>query len=536
MAATWGDAAATQGANRDLDAIGALFDLAHRLDRLGGAPGVAALLDEVNDQRVPARRVPVELGRAGVAALTAHRAKGRQWPLVVVAAVQDGVWPAARRRGSLFDLRDLTVDGRFAPPTIGEHLAAERRLFYVACTRAQDSLVVTAVDQVGSGGLAPSRFLSELGCPIVPVGPPGPTPTTWIGFIGLLRRTAADPTAHPTLRAAACLRLADLAEARDAAGRQLVPLAAPERWWGSATAVAEAPADVDSAGAPIRLSGSQVDGLLSCPRQWFLARRARAERDRSPGAVFGTLVHTLAQQLAAGVIDRPTASRRLDEVWPDIGFPAAWQGASEREQAEAALDRFEVWQHAQVDRVVLGLEVHFETSVRIGQRTVRLTGQIDRLDRTADGLVRVVDFKTAKVAPSKAEAAANHQLGVYQLAIQTGALGDLLGPTPRLSDAELVHVRLPAGVGQPGPKVARQASLDRQSHLEQPDPAALGRLTERSVGMPRDYPTWVHHRLAVGAEILAEGRYPAVAQRSCRWCQFRSSCPIQVADEEEASV
>jgi RecB family exonuclease len=354
-----------------------------------------------------------------------------------------------------------------------------------------------------------------------------------------------------------------MSELVDDAGRPVVPVANPRRWWGApddadgfdvpertdgrlaGASKVEGPepaaplgvsalrADPASqTGEPVKLSGSQLDGLLACPRQWFLARRARAERDRSPGAVFGTLIHALAQRMAAGDLDRAEALRRLDEVWADLEFPALWLRASERDQAVAALGRIEEWQQTRTGRTVVGLELRHESVIEAGPHVVRLTGQIDRLDRDGEGRLWVVDFKTAKVAPSLAEAAGNHQMGVYQLAIHSGALESLVGEGPRLGGAELVYVRLPAAAGAASPKVFIQASLDTQPHLDEDNADAIDGLTMESMGEPSDYPTWVHHRLAVAAQVVVEDAYPAVAGRSCRWCQFRSSCPEQVGDEE----
>jgi RecB family exonuclease len=288
----------------------------------------------------------------------------------------------------------------------------------------------------------------------------------------------------------------------------------------------------EPAPAVVRLSGSQLGGLLACPRQWFLARRVRAEGRRPPGARFGALVHTLLQHLAAGAVDRAEAVRRLDAAWDSLDFAAAWQRDSERGQALAALDRFEAWQRGHPDRTVVGLEVAFAAEVAAGPYRVRLSGQIDRLDQDSDGRCWIADYKTGKVAPTAAQAASDCQLAAYQLAVQSGALAALTGPAPRLGGAELVFVRLPARQGAAGPKVLAQPSLAAQPQLAAGAELAVERLVSEPVGPPEAYPTWAHHRLAVAAQIRAEGRYPAVAGRPCRWCQFRSSCPVAAGDEE----
>ena len=72
--------------------------------------------------------------------------------IVVVAGVQEGLWPDLRRRGSLLEADRIGRDGLAEPLTPGALLAEERRLFYVAATRARERLVVTAVKAPADDG------------------------------------------------------------------------------------------------------------------------------------------------------------------------------------------------------------------------------------------------------------------------------------------------------------------------------------------------------------------------------------------------
>ncbi len=175
LADKWAAASARGGrrgatADRDLDAVMVLFDAAARFtDRLPGAR-VEAFLDHLTDQQLPADTLAPTADRGeAVRILTAHAAKGLEWDLVVVAGVQEGVWPDLRLRGTVLGSERLVdvAAGREggAASQVSALLDEERRLFYVATTRARRSLLVTAVDasSSGSGGdEQPSRFLSEL--------------------------------------------------------------------------------------------------------------------------------------------------------------------------------------------------------------------------------------------------------------------------------------------------------------------------------------------------------------------------------------
>src|SRR5699024_2568689 len=110
-----------------------------------------------------------------------------------LAGVQEGVWPNMRYRGSLLHAERLTPDGPAHPPSMSTTLAEERRLFYVACTRAVDRLVVTAVQSPADDGDQPSRFVLSLAESRAVDAPPEPQaragrPYTLRGAVAGLRR------------------------------------------------------------------------------------------------------------------------------------------------------------------------------------------------------------------------------------------------------------------------------------------------------------------------------------------------------------
>ena len=493
-------------ADADLDALCARFESAAEADRRGGAGGIRAFLAELAGQQIPAdRERESRLRGRGVQVLTAHRARGREWDLVVVAGVQEGVWPVGRRVSTVLEAAALTTDGLTGRTDHRDLLAAERRLFHLACSRAKRRLVVTAAAGTEGEADSPSRFLAELG---VPVSAPDRhrQPLTLAAMAAELRRFATAPGAAPELRAAAAVELARLADATDDRGLHLAPSADPSTWWGvrDLTSVPEPLAS----GRSVRLSPSQVTGILTCPRRYFLAREARGEGEPGLAAALGSLIHLLVQQAVTEGWGLAELRERLNQVWHRLRFEAAWLSATERVEVELGLARFLAWREAAAADLV-GVEVPFTLELVVDDLTVVLDGKVDWLERTSGGL-RVVDFKTSRSAPTRAAIAGMEQLGIYQLAVASGGFAGL-EPDTGTAGAAAVYLRLP-GRPEDLPKEFDQASLMSTPYLYA-DPEE-----ER-------YPTWVHQRVALAAGVVAEGTYPATPGPHCRTCPFANSCP-----------
>jgi len=411
------------------------------------------------------------------------------------------VWPDLRRRGSLLEADRITPDGLAPPPTLASVLAEERRLFYVAVTRASERLLVTAVASPDEDGDQPSRFLRELGVEPAPVSQRPHRPLSVAGLVAELRAVAVDPAAGEPLRQAAAARLAALAVESDGDGRPLVPAARPESWWGLADETCcEVP--VRDPAVPVSMSGSALARLVDCPLEWFLDREVHAASSRAPTMSFGSVVHVLADEVAQqrSPADVDVLMQRLDRVWHELAFDAPWQSAQQREEARAALERFLRWHAQSRGRRLLTTEHPFEVEVEVGEHRVTLRGACDRIEADDDGRIHVADFKTGKTPPSAAEIARHPQLAVYQLAVAHGALDDVEGGSRECAGAELVHLRKDAKGGLP--VVQGQAALQDDEH----DPA------------------WAERMLAeAAARVLGEDFGPQPSEH-CARCGFRRCC------------
>lgn len=104
---------------------------------------------------------PEEIGPEAVRVMTVHSAKGLEFRYVFIVHLVERRFPATERKETL-EIPDALV--KEILPTGDIHLQEERRLFYVACTRAKDGLWLTAArDYGGARKKKPSMFLYELG-------------------------------------------------------------------------------------------------------------------------------------------------------------------------------------------------------------------------------------------------------------------------------------------------------------------------------------------------------------------------------------
>lgn len=497
-----------RNADRDLDAVCALFDTAARAEERTGGRGALNFLEEVDAQDIAADTLSRRTARPdAVRLMTAHRSKGLEWRLVVVAGVQEGVWPDLRRRGSLLEADRIGRDGLAEPLTPGALLAEERRLFYVAATRARDRLIVTAVKAPADDGDQPSRFLTELGVEPRDVTGRPRRPLAVAALVAELRATTVDPAASDALREAAAHRLARLAALTDDEGQPLVPAAHPYRWWGleEPTRSAVPLRDRDQ---PVTLSGSALDQLANtCALQWFLGREVKADAPATAAQGFGNVVHVLADEVASSrtPADLDVLMERLDSVWNGLAFDAPWKSEQEKDHARAALERFLHW-HV-LDRGGRGpaaSEHDFDVTLEAGEYAVRIRGSMDRVEQDAEGRAYVVDFKTGKGAPTKDEVAAHPQLAVYQLAVREGAVDDLFdGRRPEPGGAELVQLRQPAPRKEGGdafPRIQAQGPLAGE---------------------------WVSDLLATAAGKVLDERFTPTTGTHCTHCTFRAACSAQ---------
>lgn len=486
------DAAA---AERHLAAVTALFDIAEDYVARTAGASVPGLLEQVAALQLARPADPVPATET-VAVLSPHAALGRDWEMVVIAGVQEGLWPNSTPRGGVLGTQRLldAIDG------LGDDVSArapvladERRLLIAAMGRARRRLLVTAVDSdSGDDAALPSPFVAELARwvtdplpsePLAPVAaPPVLSPAA---VVGRLRATvcAPDGVVDEARRARAATQLARLA----AAG---VAGADPAHWHGLAGPSTEAPL---TDGAEVTLSPSTLQTLTDCPLRW-LAERHGGSGPRELTSTLGSVVHAL---VAGSGRSEVAMIAELENIWAAVPFDSPWYAANELDRHRAMLSAFAAWRAAtRHELTVVGTEVDLDGTVAEG---VRVRGRIDRLERDPQGRLVIVDIKTAKTPVTKDDAQNHAQLGLYQLAVSAGLLD--AGTEP--GGGRLVYLGKPTTAG----------ATEREQ-------TALG---------PAEVDGWRDTVRAAAAATAGPG-FTARVNTGCAHCPIRPSCPAHAKE------
>ncbi len=498
---------------RALDALVALFDAAKRFVERTPNEKPHTFVRDILDSEVPEDSLSTPDRPGKVTLLTPATALGTEFDAVVVAGVQDGIWPNVRLRGGLLQtwrLADAIHASRTSistePPGVLDRRRAalhdELRLFVRAVSRARDRLLITAVDD---DDLTPSPFFGFLPAPEPPERHASAEhPLTLRGLVARHRRALTAAHAEPIRREAAG-QLAVLAG-------EGVPGADPAEWYGVTPTSTDAPLrDLAVTGA--RVSPSKMESYEECGLNWVVSALG-GDTVMPPTAGIGTIVHEAMERVPDGDLERMRAI--VAEHWPELDFETEWIGRKERRRADVLVDRLHTYL-GDVRREggrVIGSEMEFRFAVDVapdaGVATVPtvhpvgedrankavIHGYIDRVEayppeagehshargrgweRMAggtEGPVVVVDLKTGKNDPESDSGVAEHaQLAAYQVAVQEGLVEG--APPTSLAGARLVIVS--KTLAKSDYRIAHQHTLSDESRS-----AFLRRVSDAARGM-----------------------------------------------------
>jgi superfamily I DNA/RNA helicase/RecB family exonuclease len=419
-------------AGRNLDAVVALFAAANRYVERNPNGTIRSFIDDQLTLDLPQDTLAIGArDNERVLLLTSAALIGRRFKVVVIPQLIEGVWPNLKPRSSLLgavSLDELLTKKSESTELVRSELPEELRLLNKAVGAATDLLVVTAVDGDES---QISQFVSLVLGQIPETEGYGAPRYTLRGTVGRLRRTILE-TKNETERLEAAYGLAKLAAVGIAGAN-------PEQWYGILDLSTDEALVILDGEKQVYVAPSQLDDFLKCPLHWFI--KHHGGREGSFEANFGILLHKVLEETAN--IDEATLWRGVESKWHTLDFEAEWLEKKEKRKARKMVTRLAGYLAAQErdGYELIGTEVKF--NFQLGDAYV--SGTVDRIERNADGQVMIVDLKTGRKI-TKEEVKVHPQLGLYQLAFEQKAFGDIIREGDRLEGARLVFVSEDSGV------------------------------------------------------------------------------------------
>jgi superfamily I DNA/RNA helicase/RecB family exonuclease len=488
VAEVWRDAAIEGSTNddADLDAVVALFRAAGDYEeRLPEAPP-GAFLDYLEGQAFAVDTLAAGGATGDVVAFeTPASAAGREWDVVAIAGLEEGVWPNLALRDSVLGAGFLAdvLAGRATPRSEGETtgdadlrarragiLDDETRAFLVSITRAKRRVIALSREGVNE---RPSRYLALLGdgIPVRRASEVGGL-SDLREAVAVLRAEAANLDSHG--RAGHAEMLAHLVLAG-------IPGADPATWYGAHDPSSTEP--LWRRDERVRVSPSKVERIESCPLRAVLESAGGTSESGSAQRI-GTLVHAAAAENPQGPAEAVMSA--IEARWPELGLRDNWWGSHLKARVAEMADRFAEYASGASHE---GWDVRTEVPFAVEIGNALLSGRADRL-HVRDGEARIVDLKTGTQATPKKEVEANPQLAMYQVAANTGGFPGVATAV----GAELVFL------GAGGDYVRRQGAAAAKDGIA---------------------------RLGAIVDTLCRADFDAILSKDCRTCPVRRSCPAQ---------
>jgi ATP-dependent DNA helicase UvrD/PcrA len=317
--------------------------------------------------------------------MTVHGAKGLEFPHVFLLRINYGCFPA-KERSPLFEFPIKLMKEDL--PAGSFHIQEERRLFYVALTRAERKLTITTLTEKK-----------------------GKVPT----FI-------EDILMDPTVRKRDVLQISPKVKVRDAgaddAGKNTTNLFPSQserpRIFSQITTWAESyhPPTPE----PLKLSASAVDSYRKCPQLFSFSRLWSLKEGPAATLSFGSVMHTTVrrfiEQFRKGVkLPFEEVARVFDTEWTSAGYEDEYQ---ESEYKKDGIEQLRVF-HAEFlanPPEVLEQEKSFELPL---ENNVIINGRIDQINSLGKKDVEIIDYKTGK-SRKEADARRDLQLSIYAIA------------------------------------------------------------------------------------------------------------------------
>jgi DNA helicase-2/ATP-dependent DNA helicase PcrA len=367
--------------------------------------------------------------------MTVHQSKGREFPVVFIVDAATNRFPLKYQSKPFYVPNDLSKGMKTGDDEKALYEQEERRLFYVAMTRAEQKLYLVYAERYKNNKkkTKPSKFLEELNAAtnslvnVVDIFQEGQQSIQVIETaIEEVKNTIQDlavKSIHQMQLKTALQKLVELEKLRlleagfslddfdrkafftiEENDEELQKLFEGER--------------VPLIGHDHHFSPTALDTFNDCPLQYKFSHVLKVPTLAKTYFNLGTAVHKVIQHLTEEEREGtpPTKERALatlERFWSSDAYVTRQKESEDKARAEEMIDTYLAWQHAHANEVI-DSEMGF--SFALNNRQVK--GFIDRLERTADGEYVVIDYKTGYPSESKNSIRENIQMNVYCLAIR----------------------------------------------------------------------------------------------------------------------
>jgi DNA helicase II / ATP-dependent DNA helicase PcrA len=320
--------------------------------------------------------------------MTVHGAKGLEFPHVFLLRVNHGAFPP-RERLPLFEfpatlMKEELPAGQF-------HIQEERRLFYVALTRAERKLTITTLTE--KKGKVPT-FIEDI------LMEPSVKRRDVLQIAPKVRPREEDARAA--------------SGANNGASALFPSLSQKPRIFSKIADWAETfhPPSPE----PLKLSASAVDNYRKCPQQFLFSRVWSLKEGPQATLTFGSVMHTtikrFVDQLRKGVkLPFDEVTRIFETEWTSAGFEDDYQ---EGEYKKDGIEQLRAFHATLLENPpeILEQEKAFELPL---ENNVIINGRIDQINSLGRNEVEIVDYKTGK-SRKEADARRDLQLSIYAIA------------------------------------------------------------------------------------------------------------------------
>lgn len=307
--------------------------------------------------------------------LTVHAAKGLEFPIVFIINLVQGRFPSRTRKEQIPIPEELIKE---ILPSGDFHIQEERRLYYVAMTRAKQKLILTAAKHYGEGirmqKLSPFLFES-----------------CGVEVINMLEIKNSDEKKQ--------LSMFDYSPKKSLKIRDVTNNL------------------YRSQDFQLSISYSQLESFSLCPLQYKYHYILGIPTFQTASLSFGTSVHQALQYFYSQFIKDQNVSFQIlkdyyQKTWIPIGYSSLSHEKKMKEQGLSMLKNYYTKFHTQQPHI---FEVEKKFRLKLSPH-ITLKGKIDRIDQIKLKKYEIIDYKTGK-KPNEKELNESLQMSIYALAL-----------------------------------------------------------------------------------------------------------------------